>query len=60
MLTKSDATLIVHALLAISPSGGGSPAHTLALTLARECRVEIDDGQVFAMQQTARDELNEG
>ncbi len=56
-MNKSEATLAVHALLAVSPSGGGSQIYTLARKLMTEYNIEPVNSWVVELQQRAAKEL---
>jgi hypothetical protein len=58
-MTLSQKTLIVHALLAVSPSGGGSTQYTLARKLMHEWEIEPDDETICHLITIAHAELVE-
>ena len=51
-LTPQQALLIIHALQAVAPSGGGSPAFHLATWFQNQTNLEPDWLSVGKMQQT--------
>lgn len=56
-LTAKEAALVVHALLAASPTGGGSDAFTLARRAMSELNVIPDFRRVGDMQIVAHNEV---
>jgi hypothetical protein len=58
-LTAKEAELIIAALHAISPSGGGSTTYHLARNLEQQTGIIPDDKLVCSLQLTAYDEIRE-
>jgi hypothetical protein len=59
-LTEVEKGMILEALLAVSPSGGGSPTHTLALALQEPFHILLEttnDYRVVQYQLTAAREV---
>jgi hypothetical protein len=56
-MTQAEKALIVHALHAIAPSGGGSRQYHLACKLQFEFKVEIDWSEVCRLQSIAHQEI---
>lgn len=59
-LTPAEISFVLHALCAVTRSGGGSFAHSLTRKLAAQHpEVEIDPWRVVGLQQTAASELRD-
>lgn len=58
-MNKKELEIIVHALHAISPTGGSSVTWRLANKIANENDIEIDNNQIGKFQITAHQEMEE-
>jgi hypothetical protein len=56
-MTQAEKSLIVHALHALAPSGGGSRQYHLACRLQSEFGIEIDWSEVGRLQTIAHQEI---
>ena len=57
-MTQAEIILVIHALLASAPSGGGSPQYTLARALMDQHNITPDMAEVISFQEIARSELS--
>lgn len=56
-LSRNEWELIVHALVAVTPSGGGGAIHSLSTKIAQAQRIEPELRRVLCMQAMATREF---